>query len=217
MNTLPGLTQCSDPDHVVRVRHAADLGHVREPHRNLAIWERELPADLKAAVFDARFDLPFHLRRHLDRDRVVHQIFAMMDDTGLAWKAGSALREDLILLAITFFQFCGHDSIRVSLDRVEDGMCRAFHVDHYHLRLLCTYRGAGTEWLRNTDAIRTALSERPDLPRHRPEALVQRLGTGQVAVLKGEAFPGAGGRGIVHRSPQPGPNDDVRLLVRFDC
>jgi hypothetical protein len=96
--------------------------------------------------------------------------------------------------------------------------CPRFHVDRVGLRLICTLRGPGTQWLEHADVDRRRLG----LPGTTDEAsgllrrgaVVQALAPFDVGIFKGEAWPGNGGRGAVHRSP---PTDGGwRLLATFD-
>lgn len=205
-------------DHVALANDAGELAAITHPERNLAIWPRELAPPLRAALADPRFDQPLHLRRDLQAARLAVELDDAVARLELAsFGAALALREDFWMLARAFFVFCGVGRARLSLDRVEDGMCRAFHADQYRLRLICTYRGAGTEWLADSDVRRNMLSCGDPDARYEPNAQIHRLQPGWVAVLKGEGYPGAEGRGIVHRSPQPRDGDLPRILVRLDC
>ena len=81
-------------------------------------------------------------------------------------------------------------------------------------RLLTTYVGAGTEWLRDEDVERTALGGEDNSLVRKPGAISQVLETGWVGILKGErACPG---RGLVHRSPPMPPGSPGRVLLRID-
>jgi hypothetical protein len=95
--------------------------------------------------------------------------------------------------------------------------CPRFHVDRVGLRLICTLRGPGTQWLDHADVDRRHLGVRgptdtPDLLR--PGAVVRRLEPFDVGIFKGESWPGNAGRGAVHRSPPP--DGGWRLLATFD-
>jgi hypothetical protein len=78
--------------------------------------------------------------------------------------------------------------------------CPALHVDRVTVRAVLTLCGTGTE---------VAAAEASGSGR----SLVAAP-TGAVAFLKGEAWPGNRGRGVVHRSPPSSP--ELRLLVTVD-
>jgi len=87
-------------------------------------------------------------------------------------------------------------------------MCPRFHVDNVPLRLLTTYAGPGSEWLREDQSPRRELLT--SLP---PVDNIQHLSVGEVAVLKGEKWQGNEGAGLVHRSPS---GQQGRLLLSLD-
>lgn len=105
------------------------------------------------------------------------------------------------------------DAVGLRLHLLRGTMCPRFHVDRVPVRLLCTYQGIGTEWLPEGKVTR-AKSSAP-----LPDQLVgagdaDRLATGAVGLLKGEAWECNEGRGLVHRSPEPG--DQPRLVLALD-
>lgn len=92
-------------------------------------------------------------------------------------------------------------------------MCPRFHVDRVPVRLLCTYRGVGTEWLPESAVTRPGEEGPLPVQQIAPEQ-IRQLATGDVALLKGEAWAGNEGRGLVHRSPAPA--DEPRLVIGID-
>lgn len=105
------------------------------------------------------------------------------------------------------------DTVGLRLHVLKGTMCPRFHVDRVPVRLLCTYQGVGTEWLQEERVTR------PDKPGPLPDqpvvdSNVNRLATGAIGLLKGEAWEGNEGRGLVHRSPAPG--DSPRLVLALD-
>lgn len=105
---------------------------------------------------------------------------------------------------------------QLTLARPADQMCPLFHVDSVNLRLIVTLNGPGTEWLADADVNRKHLGKGSNHRIIRDGALIQQLKTFQVALLKGEEYPGNYGKGLVHRSPALGPADDTRWIFRLD-
>jgi len=105
------------------------------------------------------------------------------------------------------------DTVGLRLHVLKGTMCPRFHVDRVPVRLLCTYQGTGTEWLPEDQVIRP--SQLGPLPDQSVEPTnVERLGTGTIALLKGESWVGNEGKGLVHRSPSPGRHP--RLVLALD-
>lgn len=131
-----------------------------------------------------------------------------------------AFADDAGFLAELFTDLTGCNALGIRLHALRAPMCPRFHTDRVGLRLLCTYAGPATEWLDDPQADRRLLGTGSAGPGDPLAALVpdaariRRIDTGAVALLKGEAFPGNGGRGVIHRSP---PEDTPRLLFSLDA
>lgn len=88
----------------------------------------------------------------------------------------------------------------------------------------CALRSAGTEFVedRHVDRARLRSLPRGDVAGWSAIAsrsAVRQAAPGEVLYLKGARFPGAEGRGAVHRSPQApaaGPGAGPRLLLKLD-
>lgn len=134
-----------------------------------------------------------------------------------------ALMRDIEALAALLCQIARTDAAHVRFDVVTDVQCPRFHVDNVKARLLCTYRGAGTQWLEERDVDRSklgagsgGLSDEESGLLRRPEA-IQTLPAFAVALLKGRLWPGSEDRGAVHRSPPLPPHVGPRVLVAVDA
>ena len=131
-----------------------------------------------------------------------------------------AFAADVRWLAGMFAELTGASRLGVRLVRLQKPMCPRFHTDFVGLRLLTTYCGVGTEWLEHEQVDRDFLGHRSmDVPDARsgllrPGAVVQQLPEFAVGLLKGDAWPGNHGRGIVHRSPAA--RGEARILLSLD-
>ncbi|MFZ6762893.1 DUF1826 domain-containing protein [Pseudoroseomonas sp. WGS1072] len=200
----PGSSPAGRPSVVAGATPEALLGILR-PGVQLAIWDRPLPASLRrgaatlcAAPFAAVLEAP-----------VADLLPALA--RRLPPGAPEGLLPDIHGLALLFAGLTDRTWLRLRLEVVGDAACRRFHADAVSLRLLCTYRGPATEWLPlpGGAAATRALPEPPPVP-------ARRLGTGAVALLKGEAHPGQAGMGCIHRSPPCPPGGPARLLLCLD-
>lgn len=134
-----------------------------------------------------------------------------------------ALAADIALQAEILGELLDAASIGFRLEVVGKAMCPRLHVDRVGIRLLCTYRGPGTEWVEDAAVDRRFLGAasggQPDetsallLPGHRIEAIPPFA----VALLKGSLWQGNGGRGIVHRSPAVAADEAPRVLLAMDA
>lgn len=130
--------------------------------------------------------------------------------------ATMAFAVDLFELAVLLMQVTGAGSVRPRIERVEHDGCRLFHADRVPLRLLCTYYGPGTQWVPDNHAVRGALGKGDNGAICPDSAAIRSIGRGDVALLKGELWPGNTGRGLIHRSPPLGRSGKQRLLLAMD-
>ncbi|MDD3327842.1 MAG: DUF1826 domain-containing protein [Zoogloea sp.] len=140
------------------------------------------------------------------------------------WPAGpgrEALADDLRLLADMLGELLDAPAIGLRMEIVRRAMCPRLHVDRVGVRMLCTYRGLGTEWVEDASVDRRFLGAasggRPDEVSGllRPGHRIESVPLFAVALLKGSLWQGNGGRGIVHRSPAVG--EGPRVLVALDA
>jgi len=182
---------------------------------NLAIWQRQLSAQV--ADFASQLLLQ---GEPLAESRVLELASADAEPDLAGLVAGySDLRGQAAFIAdvawLVRAYACLLDATRIGLRlRVMDkAMCPRFHVDHVPLRLITCFAGAGSQWLREGVMPRERLGDASAEP-VRP-AQIEQIGTGHVALVKGERWVGNEGYGLIHRSPQPAPGER-RLLLTLD-
>lgn len=192
-------------EHASPLAALAVLAPVLRDGTNIAAWRRRLPLPLFAGLGPLLARGPFVTIAEDAPDAALQALSHQAPLTDL-------LRADISLLAASFTALLGKDRLRIRLEALRGRGCHRWHADAVGLRLLCTYAGPGTEWLDLPGG--AALARRLD-PAHlmmRPDSLA----TGDVAVLKGEAWPGNAGNGCIHRSP-PNPDDaPLRLVLCLD-
>jgi len=188
---------------------------IHRAETNLVVIERAPPAyplsiaELLAKGEDA--ELTF------ERGQDPRLVPALLDaELDLKAADSGAFYADLERVAMNFMKLAKAHTIGVRLEKIANDNCRLFHIDHVPLRLISTYRGPGTEWLRNEDVKRSGLAKGSDELVKKPGAMIQRLEPGWIGILKGERYPGNRGKAIVHRSPSIAGTGTARLLLRID-
>lgn len=112
------------------------------------------------------------------------------------------LTGDVGALALIVSKVLDVRQIRIRFDVSDEVMCPKFHIDNVPARMLCTYRGAGTEFV-------PAGSEND--PRR-----ISQVKRGAVGLFRGGAWPGQEQTGLLHRSPDPAAAAGPRLLLVMD-
>lgn len=98
------------------------------------------------------------------------------------------LIDDIAAMARIFADLFDSPYLRLRLDVVTSNACSKFHIDAVTARLICTYRGTGTQYGISTGA-------------HEPHQ-VFTLPTGMPIVLRGSLWPEQPRSGLLHRSPE---------------
>lgn len=189
------------------------LTRILHDDTNLAVWQRQLPlhiSDFARLLLSLNEPLAESLCLELpDED-------AEPDLTGLACgfrdlEGYEGFIADLKWLVSAFACLLGAKRIGLRLRVLDKAMCPRFHVDHVPVRLITTYAGVGSQWLREGAMDRQQLGQ----ANAEPHAQIEQLDSGEVALLKGEKWHGNEGFGLIHRSPQPAAGER-RLLLTLD-
>ena len=112
------------------------------------------------------------------------------------------LLDDICLLAHEFDELFAPVYLRLRFDVVTTNKCPKFHIDHVAARLLCTYRGVGTEYSFLDD-------------QKRPAEIFTTPNCAAI-VLRGAKWPTDRANNLVHRSPVINDVNETRLLLVID-
>ena len=112
------------------------------------------------------------------------------------------LLDDICLLAHEFNELFAPAYLRLRFDVITTNKCPKFHIDHVAARLLCTYRGVGTEYSFLDD------QKKPTDIFPTPECAA--------IVLRGTKWPIDCFNNLVHRSPEIYGENETRLLLVID-
>lgn len=168
-----------------------------------AIRRRQPPAGLRAWIeaLDPRL-LP-KARVILRPAAVPVALRAICDTSGTpAGPERDRLEEDIAALADLFAGLMRARWLRLRLDVVTTNACRRFHIDAVTARLVCTYRGTGTQYGISTDGAE---------PRR-----VFTVPTGAPILLRGTLWPEPPRAGLLHRSPPIEGTGETRLVLVLD-
>jgi hypothetical protein len=112
------------------------------------------------------------------------------------------LQADIVRLADMFSDLMTASFLRLRLDMVTTNACRKFHIDAITARLVCTYRGTGTQYGISTDGA--------DPKR------VFTVQSGSPILLRGTLWPAEPPSGLLHRSPPIEGTGETRLVLVLD-
>ena len=112
------------------------------------------------------------------------------------------LVDDVAALAHIFAELMRVQFLLLHLDVVATDTCRKFHTDAVAARLICTYRGTGTQYRLSSEA---GAAQR-----------IFTVPTGSPILLRGTLCPKRPGSGLLHRSPPIEGTGETRLVAILD-
>jgi len=179
------------------------LSRIGEPGQAAAIWERGRAQGFAAWIDALPPALLPSLRGGCPVARAADLAMHACDMAGMPDAPGrNTLCDDIAALAEIFGQVTGCDDLCLRLDVVQGDACRRFHLDNVPVRLLCTYRGRGTEY-----GLARAGGD--------PDPVMQ-MAAGDAALFRGGTWPCAAPSRLVHRSPPIAGRGETRLLLVLD-
>jgi hypothetical protein len=192
------------------------LDAIHSPGVNLCLWQRPAqPAIIQELSSLQAATLP-DVRCSTSPNSFDNDVKTLLQQQDLDPSAFKYWHTDLCRLAELYFSISGNSDATMRLVTTKEDDCPRFHVDQTQLRMLCTYRGPGTEWLTDDQVDRGALSSGAS-----NEAII-RFGEPKkfdlfwVGIMKGNAYPGNAGHGLVHRSPQISGSGKTRVMFCLD-
>lgn len=191
------------------------LVNVLEDDVNLAIWQRPLPlhiADFGALLLSLDEPLADAISLEIKDEKVPPNL------KGLASRFSDlegyeGFVADVAWLVSVYASLLGVKRVGLRLRVLDKAMCPRFHVDHVPVRLITTYAGMGSQWLQEGAMERCHLGQLHAEPTQ--TSLIERIDTGDVALLKGEKWRGNEGLGLIHRSPALAEGER-RLILTLD-
>ena len=164
----------------------------RQPDRNVLEWLERLDSD---RLPKARVILP--------PDRISEALEQICDISDTPdCEERKRLIDDVTKLAKVFANLMKTAHLRLRFDVVTTNSCKKFHIDRITARLLCTYRGTGTQYGFSIDG--------PE-PDH-----ILTVPTGSPIVLRGSLWPEPPKSGILHRSPPIEGTGEYRSILVLD-
>ena len=129
----------------------------------------------------------------------INKIFenSLSKDTQINW-----LIQDITRLSKVFSNLMNVDYIRLRMEVVSTNSCRKFHIDAVKGRLICTYRGQGTQYGMSMDG-------------NDPEKF-KTTPTGSPILLRGTLWTDDNSRLILHRSPPIEGTGETRFVFVID-
>jgi len=185
------------------VKDPADLSAIHEPGIGMALWDRAPLPSLQTWINRLSVEQVPTMRTVLRPKAVPEAIDVAFAAAGTPEVAErDHLSDDIAGLAEMFAGLMAVPYIRVRLENVRGDACTKFHLDRVVARLICTYRGPGTQYgLARADGEPTPVHSVP---------------AGVPAIFRGALSPAADRSPLLHRSPQITGTGATRLVLVID-
>jgi hypothetical protein len=179
------------------------LAALHGPGCAAAVWQRR-PAPGFQAWIDALAPEQLPRARVILRPEAVrHAMSDLVQASGLRRSEERAmLVDDVAALADLFAGLMDARYLRLRLDVITTNACRKFHIDAIHARLVCTYRGTGTQYGTSRSGA--------------DPAQIHTVPTGAPIVMRGTLWPERPASGLRHRSPPIEGSGETRLVLVLD-
>jgi len=179
------------------------LSALHRPGCAAAIWRRQPLPGFQSWIDGLDADVLPRARVILRPDAVRNAASEVCEACGTpAGPARDRLVDDIAALADIFAGLMQARWLRLRLDVVTTNACRRFHIDAVTARLVCTYRGTGTQYGISTDGAE---------PRR-----IFTVPTGAPVLLRGTLWPERPRSGLLHRSPPIEGTGEARLVLVLD-
>jgi hypothetical protein len=184
-------------------KEIAELPKFLEKDCAALLWQRQVPAALRTWLEQLNPDLLPRGRLILQPRAIAEALAHLGDMSGLPKsKERTWLEDDITQLAAAFSELLDAPYLRLRLDVVTTNACRKFHMDAISARLICTYRGTGTQYGQSVGG---------DTP-----APIHTVPTGSPFLMRGSLWPTEPNFGFVHRSPPIEGTGETRLVLVLD-
>lgn len=190
----PGVTEAQTDN---------DLASFRAKSTAATVWHRPMPRDVLGWL-DTIDPSRLPSGRVIVQASGIGAVVSQLCDISNLPKGDNRdwLEQDIATLASTFASLMETDYLRLRLAAVTTNACRRFHVDTITGRLVCTYRGTGTQY---------GISDRGDDPQ-----AIFTVATGSPILMRGKLWPAFPDHGVVHRSPPIEGSGETRLVLVLD-
>ena len=179
------------------------LSRIGHPSFAAVIWKRQPLVQFQTWIDGLKTgDLP-RARIVLRSELVRSAMTDLVETSGLlGCDERDMLVGDIAALADIFARVMRARYLRLRLDVISTNACRQFHIDAVTARLICTYRGSGTQY---------GISPDGKEPRN-----VCSVPIGSPMILRGTLWPGSPQSGLLHRSPPIQGTGETRLVLVLD-
>ena len=188
---------------VALARKAEDFNLLTKPECAAAIWQWAPAPAFQTWINGLNPENLPSIRLILKPEAVLTTLSKLCDTLSIPDRPHRRrLIEDIGALSYLFCDLMCAPYMRLRLERITSNACHKFHMDAVTARLVCTYRGTGTQFGISHDG-------------GEPEPIFTAP-TGTPILLRGTLLPEEPRSGLLHRSPPIEGSGETRLVLVLD-
>lgn len=177
-----------------------DLKTIRRPNNEAVIWNRVLPRGVEEWLARVKPEYLPTARYVLPTTQIEACLEALFDSSGMMPSPQRTwLIKDIEGLGKEIGAIFSASHVRLRVEAVTGDACRRFHIDTVPARMVCTYRGPGTEY---------GISDEGVDPLE-----IYHLPLGLPMLFKGLLWEGQHTKQLKHRSPPISGSGITRFVV----
>ena len=167
------------------------------------IWDREIPVNIQDWLNKTDPRLIPSFREICHKNEVTKNVNKIFENSPLIKHTETEwLMKDITRLSELFSSLMKVEYVRLRMEVVSTNSCRKFHIDAVKGRLICTYRGLGTQYGMSMDGID---------PKH-----FKTTPTSSPILLRGTLWIEDNPKMILHRSPPIEGTGETRFVLVID-
>ncbi|MEM6486455.1 MAG: DUF1826 domain-containing protein [Pseudomonadota bacterium] len=188
---------------IAEVASPRALAAIHNPGCAAAIWHRDLQPQFQSWMDALK---PHQLPTSRTTLRPTSAREAILQMCGVSGtpecNERSYLIDDITVMIELFADLMSTPFVSLRLEAVDSNACRKFHIDAVTARLICTYRGAGTQYGFTVD--------------DQPPKTFASVPTGSPILSRGTRWPETPQSGLRHRSPPIEGTGATRFVMVLD-
>ena len=205
---------------IINAQNFEELFAIHSPEFNVGLLDIAdiIPEGLEQYLIAQFEKIPTHFKCFISKDsfeesiKQVDDLYYILDDC----EDKTQLINFIKTLVSNFADITDAPEMGLSLEKVKTDLCKYFHCDINHLRLVYPLIGPGTLWAKEDNLRREFLGKGENDKVIIDKNRIFQVPKKTITLLKGQGHPSANGKAVVHASPQITHTQEKRILLRIE-
>lgn len=212
------ITTHPEVSHCILAKSYEELFSIHRREFNLGLMKSEIPVRVTKYLEENIEEFPTIIKRTISKDHfeedieVINDLYLKTGDEPTRLEFVNHLKE----IISNFADVSDAPLLGVSIEKVTSDMCKFYHCDMNHLRLVMTLLGPGTLWTSNENVNREHLRKSANELVLKDKDKVFQAKQNEIVLLKGQGHPTSHNLAIVHASPKIIQENKKRILLRIE-